>query len=317
MRYSTRYIIVPLLAIIGTLSLIAISLDFPCQLAKGEYNEQYKSCEPVYNQAAVIIGGIIDITMCSILLSLFIHPLVKLSREVKLEHHVEQFQVSSHQLSIDVSKAKKDASVTNVSPFPIGNPQLSQHSSSNISSCQSCETTPISMEIELEMLSLGLTTTGDSIWDSCIDEEKELSFPDVDVDVQMEVDKRQDDFIRNHKSKHCAMSSHQQRLNGIYDELISRYALLVILCICTSFLLYLSCILFGHWIAHLSPIDDAINVWCIVLIDKRMNKLYHRLCYPCDFMMKLCCDARINLGLQDEAKRKEQSVVLTQTDTTN
>ena len=101
------------------------------------------------------------------------------------------------------------------------------------------------------------------------------------------------------------MTGHYERLDTVYQELIIRYAVLVILCIGSSLLMYLIMISIGHYMPYLLSIfvcmDDELNVWCIILINKQQNVLYHRLCCPCNTLMRRCCD-----GLDRRRIRREK-----------
>ena len=75
--------------------------------------------------------------------------------------------------------------------------------------------------------------------------------------------------------------------DGSLDELIIRYALLVSIAIISTLILHVLSLL-ASWVTDLSTIDDAINVWCIVLINKVNNKVYKKLCCCCNNMIKTC-----------------------------
>merc|ERR1712154_282460 len=73
--------------------------------------------------------------------------------------------------------------------------------------------------------------------------------------------------------------------DGGLNELIFRYALLVTVAIVSSFVQHVIAIRYP-WIAKaLSSVDDAINVWCIILIHKANHAMYTCLCAPCIY----CC----------------------------
>ena len=83
-------------------------------------------------------------------------------------------------------------------------------------------------------------------------------------------------------------SSNGRRDNSL-GALIIRYALLVIIAIGSTLLLYTAIALWTGISDVATPIDNVINVWCIILINKANKKIYKRLCYSCHGAMKKCC----------------------------
>ena len=72
------------------------------------------------------------------------------------------------------------------------------------------------------------------------------------------------------------------------SHLIVRYALLVIIAIGSTLISYVTAFL-GNWMTDISsPIDNAINVWCIVLINGVNQKVYKKLCGICHSGIKQC-----------------------------
>lgn len=82
--------------------------------------------------------------------------------------------------------------------------------------------------------------------------------------------------------------SNLEKRDEALDELTVRYALLVIIAVVSSAILHGKAII-RDWTTDLSPIDDAINVWCIVLFFKVNDNVYNRLCCSCHKLMKVCC----------------------------
>ena len=79
------------------------------------------------------------------------------------------------------------------------------------------------------------------------------------------------------------------RTDDSLKELILRYALLVTIAIVSTFVEHAIAIRYP-WIAKaLSSVDDAVNVWCLILIHKANHTLYRRLCAPCIWAMQLRC----------------------------
>jgi len=357
----------------------------------GEYNTYYQSCSPIFHQWAVLTSGSFDIIICSILLILFIRPLTKLNREMKMDNIREN--VSSRQLTFEISKTKtvtkpteksdhgtsdKANHVTSITPYtsdieietttqnqPVSNKKISIEVCEGInnvhinltpinlsaatistnggyhSSGSTMDHTPnsvisnTSFQSNISGESNGIESDDNNMITVCnldIDEEKEVdigqiavpewnmnvsntsnksnsdALPENGTDLQrqysdpeecidIEAKRRHDMFIKN-RVKRSVLNREQNKLHSVYEELITRYALLVILCIGSSFLLYFGVFFFGHWVAELAPIDDAINVWCIILISKKNNRVYHRLCYSCNYCMKLCCVFRMSVGLE-------------------
>ena len=81
----------------------------------------------------------------------------------------------------------------------------------------------------------------------------------------------------------------RQKRDKSLDEVIARYALLVTIAIVSSVFVHAFLILFPEFTDLVVPIDDMINIWCIILINKVNNKIYKFLCYPLDKIMKCCC----------------------------
>ena len=80
----------------------------------------------------------------------------------------------------------------------------------------------------------------------------------------------------------------RKKRDATLDELITRYALLVNIAILSSVIIHILTPL-TSWTTDLgAPIDDAINVWCIILINKANNKVYHKLCCCCNKMITTC-----------------------------
>ena len=70
--------------------------------------------------------------------------------------------------------------------------------------------------------------------------------------------------------------------------LILRYALLVMVSIGSTLMFFGVVIVWKGMSDVTAPIDDAINVWCIILINKANKKVYKKLCYTCHGAMKTC-----------------------------
>ena len=489
--YSFKYIICPLFITISLWFCIAVFFDdiyTQFGAVSGEYNQHYQSCSPIFNQHAVLTSGLFDIVLSSILLILFIRPLVKLNQEMKIDHFKEE--ISTRQCTIDISKSMNtpkprtpelspkltptliaqlspqilpskipklapisqsdidedgiqpigsitpihspdqdrkmdfiiehaykssksstnttinsstnpsnltsNSSITpetdsnftiNLPPISLIAPPIGEHQthSSGSSTFGSIENTPISpdliedMELEViwkevhdpvDVIEENKVTdidTADVIyemprWDlnaqnrsstytasvvdevsinnrdrkdtpadcvphdddevprmnPCLPSQTTVSNTNMTNMTNMsgetlstnDLNKNRREWLKNKhfRASRSTLTLHQRRLDNVYEELITRYALLVILCIGSSFLLYLSVFIFGHWIADLSPIDDAINVWCIILISKKTNKIYHIVCYPCDAMMKLCCIFNMNAGMSRRKSHIEESM---------
>lgn len=83
-------------------------------------------------------------------------------------------------------------------------------------------------------------------------------------------------------------SSTTKRDNSL-GALILRYALLVIISIGSTLMFFGVVIMWKGMSDVTAPIDDAINVWCIILINKANKKIYKKLCYTCHGAMKTCC----------------------------
>lgn len=90
------------------------------------------------------------------------------------------------------------------------------------------------------------------------------------------------------KQQRSRSRSNLEKRDEALDELTIRYALLVIIAIVSSAIFHgltIAC----HWTTDLAPIDDVINVWCIVLLNKVNGNVYKRLCCSCHRLMKMCC----------------------------
>ena len=106
--YSFKYIICPVFIIISVWFIIVVGFDIApfghFRVVHGEYNSHLESCSPIFKSWALLISGSVDIILSSILLALFIRPLVKLDSGMKINHFREE--MSSRQLTIDVAKSK-------------------------------------------------------------------------------------------------------------------------------------------------------------------------------------------------------------------
>eukprot|EP00485_Elphidium_margaritaceum_P013834 CAMPEP_0202726218 /NCGR_PEP_ID=MMETSP1385-20130828/184500_1 /ASSEMBLY_ACC=CAM_ASM_000861 /TAXON_ID=933848 /ORGANISM="Elphidium margaritaceum" /LENGTH=529 /DNA_ID=CAMNT_0049392433 /DNA_START=269 /DNA_END=1858 /DNA_ORIENTATION=+ len=460
--YSFRRIICPLFALIFfwfVVVLFVICLNPFFHAVEGRYSVELQSCTPIYHQYAVICGGCFDVLLCSILLALFVVPLVKLSRTGKIQHFKRQISSklsvidvttarntprpsprhsprhspcptpqnavhvmrrshtsslrtpSTHksQASMDTVKSRShqsafqnSVSMHNMKPTainvktlplvsdisapptfndqsPVQTPNFDQfdevdlngvaeedpdgedvelecmwneinrdlnvvlsevnqdpeipddggrreamqckQQSSHIDTLNVPTQQPMQNEnakqlhMQLQMLEMKRSTTytlsamdmklhrlptdytqHDTDWH---DDQMQMgstppSMTGIDRDFQKHIERalKHDSLV--------PMSAGHQASQSMYDELATRYALLVMMCIGSSFALYLAMMIFGHNLSHcISPVDDLINVWCIILISKKTNKIYHRLCFVCNACMSACCHLRINLGLKN------------------
>eukprot|EP01084_Bolivina_argentea_P308589 533651_1 len=100
--YSQKHIIYPLFILIILWFITALSFDIISNVVNGKYNIKYQTCSPIFKSYAVIVSGTFDVLFCTILLILFIRPLIKLNRNMKRDQHLER--LSTRQFTMDIYK---------------------------------------------------------------------------------------------------------------------------------------------------------------------------------------------------------------------
>ena len=303
----------------------------------GFYSAGHESCTVVIHKWAALLAGGYDIIISIILLVLFLRPLVLLNHEMKREYQydyassrhltVRKGTDSNTTTSFTASKSRPSVTLTasrisidlKAAPF---DDKTSMHSTPS-------DVTPDSdLNDGDTVFMVDVTSKPLRQMTSCemedIDEERELDrikgnqseseISEIEPVATSRAStswfsKRISTESSNSGSSQSQMTGHYGRLDTVYQELITRYAVLVSLCIGSSLLLYLIMISIGHYMPYLLSIivcmDDALNVWCIILINKQQNVLYHRLCRPCNAVMRCCCD-----GLDRRRMRKDKTLTV-------
>jgi len=129
-------------------------------------------------------------------------------------------------------------------------------------------------------------------------------------DAAKEAKQRRADLLRALEKQSSFRARAKNSADGGYEELIVRYSLLVMICMTSSFALYLCVYVLYDWMVDFSPIDDVVNVWCIVLVSKKTNAVYHRLCFMCNACMKWWCRMNMNVSLQRRKSHIVQTSIL-------
>eukprot|EP01084_Bolivina_argentea_P268142 455371_1 len=73
-----------------------------------------------------------------------------------------------------------------------------------------------------------------------------------------------------------------------FAELIPRYALLVIISIGSTLILHFVILVYESSTDITNPLDNVINVWCVILINKANIPVYNKLCWCCKGMIQKC-----------------------------
>eukprot|EP00484_Ammonia_sp_Unknown_P012990 CAMPEP_0197073534 /NCGR_PEP_ID=MMETSP1384-20130603/210654_1 /TAXON_ID=29189 /ORGANISM="Ammonia sp." /LENGTH=366 /DNA_ID=CAMNT_0042512371 /DNA_START=229 /DNA_END=1326 /DNA_ORIENTATION=+ len=80
-------------------------------------------------------------------------------------------------------------------------------------------------------------------------------------DAAKEAKQRRADLLRALERQSSFRARAKNSADGGYEELIVRYSLLVMICMTSSFALYLCVYVLYDWMVDFSPIDDVVNVW--------------------------------------------------------
>mmetsp|Transcript_51821 Transcript_51821/g.46520 ORF Transcript_51821/g.46520 Transcript_51821/m.46520 type:complete len:384 (+) Transcript_51821:27-1178(+) len=246
--YSKKYVIFPLLILLIINFILALAADFllPAEAGiDGYYDEEIEACAPIFGVAALAVNLLNDLFFCTVLLILFIRPLIKLQgmrKAVKLQ------EMSSGQRDKSRDVSSKLTITTNTSTKSVDTPTLpSAHSLEPALSHSEAQQSP--------------TSTNDAEVDDRMNRIRSMS---------MESKKKKD---QQHK----------------FSEFVVRYAVCVIVAICSTLLLMFTVGAINSLSDLLSPWDNATNVWCIILINKYNTKIYNKLCCGPSKCIKCCC----------------------------
>ena len=281
----------------------------------GYYDHNLNACQPSFALYGVIASSIVDFALSIITLILFLRPLIKLNKlhaapETKpIEYHVRKSQHGTTDKSYDVElqletsidlgngpslKLKKSETDHETITKIIGN-----NSSSNPNSPRSLQLPTIGgIPLQISTESIGV-----------IDEEipTPVSMERKKTDtLSLEMGTIQGTHIvpsssrTDHSHVHPLANRGESRRSitrmkkkkkktkdSGFDELIARYALLVIISIISSVVFHVT-IPLTSWSTDLWPIDDAINVWCIIFTNKANYRIYRKVCCCCNKMIKAC-----------------------------
>ena len=205
-QYNMKLVIWPLIIMIILLFMIQVTAIDLIDVS-GYYDQNKKSCAPLYPLYGVFVSGSIDFILSIVSLILFIRPLIRLNKINKIN----------------------------------------------------------------EMMSTTIDTNHDHIpnIDSKTDPPRPKSVSAVSV-----------------RDLRGCQSKSTMKLDGI----IIKYALLVTMAIVSTFILHILILIWEGSTDVTSPIDNAINLWCIILINKRNTSIYNKLCRSCIVGCKKCCN---------------------------
>ena len=217
----------------------------------GYYDDNTKACAPIFGVAALAVNLFIDIFFCTVLLILFIRPLMKLQgmrKAVKMQEMSSGRKSHASQRDISSQKEPSSRNIT-INTKSMDTPTLP--------SANSIEPALSHSEVE--------TPAGSGTNDDQLDRRMRRVRT-----MSMETQKKKE---KEHR----------------FGEFVVRYAVLVIVAICSTLFLMFAVGAVNSLSDILSPWDNATNVWCIILINKYNTKIYNKLCCGPSKCIKCCC----------------------------